>query len=122
MQLHAQALALALRSVRLFIVAALVACGRKEPAPYPGFVNAPVSAVASALAGKVVAVEIEEGSRVHPGQTLARLDSREAEAALAQAQANVERARQALREAEANVRASIPTVRGAGADASRMPR
>jgi HlyD family secretion protein len=111
--------ALAFCSVRLIAVAALTACGRKEPPPYPGFVNAPISAVASPVAGKVAEVAVEEGTRIHEGQVLARLDSREAEAAVKEAQANVERARQALREAEANVRASIPTVRGAGAEIER---
>jgi RND family efflux transporter MFP subunit len=43
--------------------------------------------VSSKITGKVVAVEIEEGRRVEPGQVIARLDDTNARAAVAQARA-----------------------------------
>ncbi len=50
------------------------------------------------------------------GQLLARLDTREREAVVSQAQASLDQAREALKESEANFQAAFPTIKGAGAD------
>ncbi len=107
------------REALLPLVLALLACGRREPLPYSGFVDAPISAVASQIAGQVQSILVKEGDRVRKGQVLAKLDSREREAMVAQAEAALAREQQALSEAEANVRATTPTVTGAGADIAR---
>jgi HlyD family secretion protein len=61
-------------------------------------------------------VLVREGERVKRDQLLARLDSRERAALLAEAQANVQHARDASHEAEHNADAVAPTLRGAEAD------
>jgi multidrug resistance efflux pump len=76
-------------------VGAAGACGPSEPLPYVGFVDAPVSAVATQVAGKVDAIAVKEDERVRKGQLLARLESGTYEAALAQAEANLDRAKEA---------------------------
>ena len=101
----------------LFLLA--LGCSSPAPLPYAGFVDAPVSAVASQLAGKVVSIPVREGDRVKKGDLLAQLESSEYEASLAEAEANVDRARQALKEAQANLDATVPSVRGAGADIAK---
>lgn len=87
-----------------------------SPAPYSGFVDAPIAAVASQVAGRVETIAVREGDVVKRDQLLAQLDARERVAVLGQAQANLDQAKEALNEAEANLRATVPTVRGAGAD------
>ena len=94
-------------------------CGKGKPLPRAGFVDAPVAPVASQVAGQVAVIPVHEGDRVKRGQLLAQLDSREREALVLQAEANVDRAREDLAEAEQNVRATAPTVAGAGADVQR---
>lgn len=76
-------------------------CTPSSAPPYAGFVDAPVSAVASQLAGKVVSIPVREGDHVKKGDVLAQLESSVQEAAVAEAETNVDRARQALKEAEA---------------------
>jgi HlyD family secretion protein len=92
-----------------------MACSPR-PTPYSGFLDAPVAAVASQVAGRVETIAVREGDVVKKDQLLAKLDARERVAALGQAQANLDQAREALKETEANLRATVPTVTGAGAD------
>ena len=103
----------------LLLLLALPACGSADSSTFVGFVDAPISAVATEVAGQVASVEVREGDLVKKGQVLARLDAREREASVAVAQANVDRAHTAEKEAEENLHATAPTVRGAGADVSR---
>ena len=103
----------------LAFIPLLAACGSPPAASWTGFVNAPTSSVAAVVPGQVLSVEVSEGDRVTKGQVLAKLDSREREAMVAEAQANVERAREGLNEAQESMRATVPTVRGAGADITR---
>jgi HlyD family secretion protein len=94
----------------------LCACTPSAPLPYAGFLDAPVAAVATQVAGRVDALPVREGDLVKKEQLLAQLDARERKATVGQAQANLDQAHEALKEAEANLRATVPTVRGAGAD------
>lgn len=59
------------------------------------------ASVSSRIAGRLAFLGVEEGSVVRRGETLARLENAEYEAAVAQAEAEEHRARAALREAEA---------------------
>ncbi len=102
-----------------FLLSALAACTAGGPAPYAGFLDAPVAQVASQVAGRVDAIPVREGDEVKKGQLIAQLDARERTATVAQAQANLEQAKEALKEAEANLTAVLPTVKGAGADISQ---
>jgi RND family efflux transporter MFP subunit len=54
--------------------------------------------ISSKITGKVVEVNVEEGTAVREGQVLARLDDQTARAALALAEAQVDAARRGLRE------------------------
>jgi multidrug resistance efflux pump len=94
----------------------VLACTRSSPLPYAGFLDAPVAAVASQVAGRVDAIPVSEGDLVKKDQVLAQLDARERQATVGQAQANLDQAREALKEAQANFRAAVPTVKGAVAD------
>lgn len=98
------------------LLAAGPACAGPSSLPHAGFLDAPVAAVASQVAGRVASVPVREGDRVHKGELLAQLDTREREAAVGQAQASLDQARQALKESQANLDALFPTVQGAGAD------
>lgn len=100
-------------------VAIAAGCGRREPLPYSGFVDEPVSAVATQVAGKVDSTPVKEGDRVRKGQLLAQLEAATREAAVAEAEANLERARRSVDEAEANLASALPAVKGAGADIAR---
>ncbi len=100
-------------------LAALAGCGGAATAPRSGFLDAPTSAVAAQVAGRIDAIPVREGDRVRAGQLLARLDAREREAQVAQAEATLDQSRISLREAEANLAAAEPTVGGAGADVAR---
>lgn len=99
--------------------AAGAGCRAGDPSAHAGFVDAPQAQVAAQVAGRLAEVRVHDGERVRQGQVLARLDARERDAILEQAQANLGQARQALAEAEANLRAAQPGVTGAGADLSR---
>ena len=103
----------------LLLSGLLPSCRKNGPLPHAGFVDAPEAEVAAQVAGRVDAVLVREGDRVKKGQVLARLDSREREAMLEQARANLVQAEEALREADANLRAVQPGVAGAGADIAR---
>jgi len=103
----------------LALGALLLSCRGNGPLPHAGFVDAPQAEVAAQVTGRVDTVLVREGDRVRKGQVLARLDSREREAILEQARANLVQAREALREADANLRAVQPGVAGAGADIAR---
>lgn len=100
-------------------VAAFAACARPEAKAFTGFVDAPISSVVSQVAGKVSVLPAREGDRVHKGDVLAQLEATTYEAAVAQAEANVERSRQGVRQAEATFKAALPTVAGASADIAR---
>jgi RND family efflux transporter MFP subunit len=66
-----------------------------------GYVTARRRAVVSSkVTGKVVQVNVEEGTFVREGQVLARLDDSSAKAALALAEAQAEAARRGLKESE----------------------
>jgi HlyD family secretion protein len=104
---------------RLMGLVALAACGPREPLPYSGFVDAPIAAVASQVAGRVETIPVQSGDRVRAGQLLAELDAREREAALAQAEATLAREQQGQNEAEASSEAVLPTEKGARADIAR---
>lgn len=56
--------------------------------------------IAAKYAARIASIEVQEGDLVQPGEVLARLDTRELEAALASAKAQVEQARQTKAEAE----------------------
>ncbi len=60
------------------------------------------AAVASKITGRLVALYVEEGSRVKKGQIVARLESEDVEAARSQAQANLNVARHNLEQASAD--------------------
>ncbi len=62
------------------------------------------AAVASKVTGRLVALYVEEGSRVKKGQVIARLESEDVEAARGQAQANLNVARHNLEQASADER------------------
>jgi multidrug resistance efflux pump len=94
-------------------------CSGSGPPAFVGFVDAPTSAVATQVAGQVESVLVREGDKVKKGQLVAKLDSREREALVAQAQANVEKARAGVKQAEESLRATVPTIAGAGADIVR---
>lgn len=107
------------RALLSIALAAAAGCRPGEPLPHAGFLDAPVAAVASQLAGRVESIPVHEGEHVQAGQLLAQLDAREREAAVAQARADLEQAKAALGEARANLEAALPSVRGAGADVAR---
>jgi multidrug resistance efflux pump len=97
----------------------VVACHPRGTLPYAGFVDEPVAPVAAQQSGRVVAIPVREGDRVTKGELLARLDSREAEAEVAQALANLDRAQHALAQARANFHVALPAVTGATADVAK---
>jgi multidrug resistance efflux pump len=94
-------------------------CARGDVPPYVGFVDEPVSAVATQVAGKVESMPVREGGHVRKGDLVAQLEASTYEAALVEAQANVERAKLAIKEAQAGFAAALPTVTGATADIAR---
>ena len=61
------------------------------------------AAVASKITGRLVALMVEEGSRVKEGQVIARLENEDAIAAKSQAEANVQAARANLEQARAEL-------------------
>lgn len=110
-----------LRYVMAFLAGlALLGCARTRANVYSGFVDSPLAAVAAPVSGQVAEVAVREGERVSRGQLLAKLDPRERAALVAQAEANLERAKQALHEAGHNAEAIAPTVRAAQADVLRQ--
>jgi HlyD family secretion protein len=78
---------------RIFLGAALVlasACARKTPADrvrVSGQVEATDVRVAAQVGGRVLELHVGEGDRVHAGDVVARLDSRDAQLALGRASA-----------------------------------
>ena len=64
------------------------------------------SVVSSRIMGSVIAIHVHEGDRVHAGQTLVEIDSRDAIAQLQKAQAGTREASDALEETERNIRAA----------------
>lgn len=97
----------------------VAACAPGQAPPHAGFVDEPVAAVAAQASGQIAAVPVHEGDRVEKGQLIAQIEASDRQAAVAVAEANVERAKQALKEAHANLRAAMPAVRGAGAEIRR---
>ncbi|CDX30330.1 putative secretion protein [Mesorhizobium sp. ORS 3359] len=67
------------------------------------YVKADYTIVAPKTSGYIAEVLVEDNSRVRAGQVLARIDDRDARAALDQAQANVEAAEAALRNLDAQI-------------------
>jgi len=61
------------------------------------------AAVASKVTGRLIALSVEEGSRVKEGQVIARLESDDVAAALKQAEANLNAARHNLEEVKADL-------------------
>jgi len=61
---------------------------------------AQISVLSSKVPGRITAILVREGDRVHKGQVLARIDDRETAAGVAQAQASVRQARFAVEEAD----------------------
>ena len=68
-----------------------------------GRIEAVESDVATKLPGRVVAVLVQEGDAVKAGQVLAKLDTRELDARMRQAEAGIEQARQSKKLAQAMV-------------------
>lgn len=89
--------------------------GAAAPSGYNGYLEADYVYVAPLSAGRIVALDVAEGSAVTAGQVLARLDDQAqraalqgAEAAVAQARANLDNLSTGSREAEvAVIRASL---------------
>jgi membrane fusion protein (multidrug efflux system) len=67
------------------------------------YVKADYTIVAPKTSGYIAEVLVEDNTRVRAGQVLARIDDRDARAALDQAQANVEAAEAALRNLDAQI-------------------
>ncbi|AZO33977.1 MAG: HlyD family efflux transporter periplasmic adaptor subunit [Mesorhizobium sp.] len=67
------------------------------------YVKADYTIVAPKTSGYIAQVLVEDNTRVRAGQVLARIDDRDARAALDQAQANVEAAEAALRNLDAQI-------------------
>jgi HlyD family secretion protein len=61
------------------------------------------AAVASKITGRLIALSVEEGSRVKEGDVIARLENEDSQAALNRAQANVNLARSTLDQAKAEL-------------------
>jgi len=61
------------------------------------------AAVASKITGRLIALSVEEGSRVKKGEVIARLENEDSQAALNRAQANVNLARSNLDQAKAEL-------------------
>ncbi|WP_334175958.1 HlyD family efflux transporter periplasmic adaptor subunit, partial [Pseudoxanthobacter sp.] len=100
--------------VRVVVVLAVVAVAGafgvhywlNRPTLPPGIVsgNGRIEAteidIAAKYPARIASIEVQEGDLVQPGEVLARLDTRELEAQLAAAKAQVEQARQTKAEAE----------------------
>lgn len=71
------------------------------------------SDVAAAVSGKIVAVNFDVGSYVRRGEALVRLDARDAQIRLDQAEAQSEQQRKAVKQAEAGVDQAIANLRQA---------
>jgi len=67
------------------------------------------AAVASKTTGRLVALMVEEGSRVKEGQVIARLEDEDVKASLNQAEANLKAARANLDEAKAQMEDNLRT-------------
>src|SRR5215203_5983589 len=67
--------------------------------------------VAPTVGGKIVEVNFDVGSYVNKGDVLVRLDARDAQIRLEQAQAQVEQQRNAVKQAEASVEQAIQNLR-----------
>jgi RND family efflux transporter MFP subunit len=67
--------------------------------------------VAPSVGGKITEVNFDVGSYVNKGDVLIRLDARDAQIRLEQAQAQVEQQRKAVQQAEANVEQAIAALR-----------
>ncbi len=106
------------RSGKLFTALAIVALGaggawywwQQEQSRLPsdiasgnGRIEAEEVHVATRYAGRVVAVLVEEGDMVEPGQVLARMDTAELEASLAKAKADIAGAEEDVAEARAEI-------------------
>lgn len=87
----------------LVILIALTACGRPA-ATYSGTLQAESANVGSTVGGRVVAVPATDGQRVRRGQVIVRFDSKDQQAALAQAQGNFAQAQAALADLLAGAR------------------
>ncbi len=104
----------------LLAAGSLTSCSHRTADTYPGFIDAPVAAVAAPISGQVSELLVREGEHVKREQLLARLDPRERVALVAEAEANLQHAREVLHESEHNAQATAPTVRAADADVVRQ--
>lgn len=78
----------------------LSACAERQPAEPPrfsGYVEATDIRIATEVPGRLLALRVEEGSRVSEGEEIARLDTTDTELALARAAAEREQATAQLR-------------------------
>ena len=77
--------------------------------------------IATKFPGRIAELEVDEGSMVKAGQVVAVMDTRDLEASLKKAEAQVEQANRAIAEATANVANSAHPGR-AGASSSSTAR
>lgn len=95
----------------LVIIAAIAAAGFLFMKPGPDVVQGQADAteirISGKLPGRVVDIYVEEGQRVHAGDTLIHIHSSLAEARLAQAQSGVQVARAANAKVDAGTRSQI---------------
>lgn len=83
----------------------LCSCGHSQKYVYSGTLQAPSAAVGSTIAGRIVQVNVSEGSSVHKGAALVRFDDAASRAALLSAGARLAQARAVLADLLAGPRA-----------------
>ena len=66
------------------------------------------AALASKITGRIIQLNVEEGSRVKEGDIIARLESNDVAAARDQAAANMKAARANLESGQANLKGCLP--------------
>jgi multidrug resistance efflux pump len=101
------------------LVALAVGCGSDGAGAYAGFLDSPVAAIASPVAGRISAVPVHEGDRVHAGDVLVQLDAVERAAAVHVAESTVAHAETVLDQATREAQAVEPTVLSARAEIAR---
>ncbi len=125
------------RWIRPLVLAALLAAAggggytywRNLPSPLPpglAFGNGRIEAdeidIDTKFAGRIAELKADEGDLVKQGQLLARMDTRDIEASLAKAQAQVQISRHALEESSANLDAQQTQVTLAKQELDRTTR
>ncbi len=84
------------RLAGLFALFLLAACGGADNATFQGYVEGDFIAVAPEVGGRIVALNVERGSTIESGAELFRIEDAEATAAVAQADAELARAKAQL--------------------------